>query len=243
MSAPNNERMPSKVTRERLEVKACYPSEVSYEGTREQLLEAGVAIPAMFPDPPATRRWSRNNSDRQGIVADSFAVTKKPDDQWRVTREKDWHDPIGFLRRKAAEEAERNRYWAEQQKESRVQSKPTGRPDFKEYAEERLPDDFHELDDDDKYEAMKRIQSDWLKLPNDGLLAAKETFIDFIDSAAEDMEEAASRADPEMTADIRPIQALFESTDETSRARCRALQVLVNIWACPIVNTDLWPPI
>lgn len=253
MSDTTNGQVQSEVTREQLEVKACQSKDVSYEGTREQLLEAGVAIPAMFPDPPATRRWSRNNADRKGIVADDFSVTKLRDGRWRVTREIGWDDRAAFLKRKAEKVAARQRESIERDKQ-RAQEAAKNNPEeaMDEYVRARLPEDFENFGQSKKEKVVHRLAFKWQAdramerlLPAlEAILggASKKSFTDYIDSAVEEMEKAALLADPTMVIDLRPVQGLFNSTDATSRARCRALQALVNIWACPVVNTDIWVP-
>ena len=84
---------------------------VSYLGTKQELLDAGVAVEAMYPEPPQRRRWT--NDVRENPVADRFAVTEKGQAKnetlFLVTREIGWEDPAAIERKHGEDQAERER--------------------------------------------------------------------------------------------------------------------------------------
>lgn len=84
---------------EALRVRQPNPSLVSYVGTREQLLAAGVVDPRMFPEAPRRRRWSRDLSQYREIAPDCWSVTAMKEGLWRVTRETDFDDPVAVRAR------------------------------------------------------------------------------------------------------------------------------------------------
>jgi len=83
---------------------------ISYLGTKDELLAAGVAVGAMFPVPPKRRRYAEPG-DPSNPVADNFSVSEKGMDTsgalYMVTRERGWEDPDGIRRKHDAHKAER----------------------------------------------------------------------------------------------------------------------------------------
>ncbi|HMM74955.1 MAG TPA: hypothetical protein PJ986_04550 [Gammaproteobacteria bacterium] len=77
---------------------------VCYTGSREELIAAGVAVDAMFPPAPRTRRYWTGM--RTPPVADHFKTTKVGA-LWRVSRELGWEDQDYIREQHAAREAER----------------------------------------------------------------------------------------------------------------------------------------
>lgn len=105
--------MPSRPTPAALQVRSGYPCTVAYVGTREQLLAAGVAVPAMFPEPPHRRRWARHRPEHRDIAPDDWTVSLRKDGRWRVSREDGWEHPEQIRAEHARSAAERGAWqWA-----------------------------------------------------------------------------------------------------------------------------------
>lgn len=77
---------------------------VCYTGTRDELIAAGVAVDAMFPPAPKTRRYWKGLHNPP--VQDRFKTTKVGA-LWRVTRELGWEDQDFIREQHAARDAER----------------------------------------------------------------------------------------------------------------------------------------
>ncbi|MCC6194740.1 MAG: hypothetical protein IT518_09770 [Burkholderiales bacterium] len=77
---------------------------VCYTGGRDELIAAGVAVDAMFPPAPKTRRYWKGLSNPP--VADAFKTTKVGA-RWRVSRELGWEDQDFIREQHAARDAER----------------------------------------------------------------------------------------------------------------------------------------
>ena len=92
-------------TTEPLEVRQPAPRLISYCGTRDELLAAGVALSEMFPEPPGRRRWARNQPKWRSIARDDWTVSLMRDGRWRVTRERGWQDPDKLDAERAADAA------------------------------------------------------------------------------------------------------------------------------------------
>lgn len=103
----------------------------SYVGTREQLIEAGVAVPQMFPIPPKRRRLSRHDAKLHDLVVGHFAVTLMKDGRWRVTRDLLWQDPDALQRLDAEHEAWVEQYHARKAQESKRAEGPQTADEFK----------------------------------------------------------------------------------------------------------------